>query len=162
MLDDVRTLAERLLDLGTSIAFPPTPPLAAMVADRLRQPGRRWGLARPIGRGMALAMAATVLLVGIAAAFGLGLGGLRLTFGPASFSPAPSLLVGPGLGEPTTLGEARQHVQFAHRLAGTGPPRVVGDATVTALTDGAQTHRLDARVLLFAAGTEWQDAVTRT
>ena len=45
----------------------------------------------------------------------------------------------------------------AHRLAGAGAPRVIADATVIELTDGARTHRLDARVLLFAAGTEWQD-----
>jgi hypothetical protein len=128
MIDDLRTLDKRLLDLGTSIAFPPTPPLSAMVADRLRQPGRRWGTARPIGRGLPLAVAATVLLVGIAAAFGLGLGGLRLTFGPASFSPAPSLLAGPGLGEPSSLGQAREHVQFALRvpeLAELGDPDLV-------------------------------------
>ena len=128
MIDDRRTLDERLLDLGTAIAFPPTPPLASMVAARLRQPARRLGWARPIGRGMALAVAATVLLVGIAAAFGLGLGGLRLTFGPASFSPAPSLLAGPGLGEPTSLDEARRNVEFALRvpdLAGLGDPDLV-------------------------------------
>lgn len=118
MIDDNRTLDARLLDLGTAIAFPPTPPLAGMVADRLRRPARRWGLARPMGRGMVLAVAATVLLVGIAAAFGLGLGGLRLIFGPASFSPAPSFLVGPGLGEPTSLGEAREEVRFELRLPG--------------------------------------------
>jgi hypothetical protein len=116
MLDDRQTLDERLLDLRGAIAFPPTPPLAAMVADRLRQPTRRFGLARPIGRGFALAVAATVLLVGIAAAFGLGLGGLRLTFGPASFSPAPSLLVGPGLGDATSLDDARGAVGFSLRV----------------------------------------------
>lgn len=128
MIDDRRTLDEQLLDLGAAIAFPPTPPLASLVALRLRQPARRLGWARPIGRGMALALAATVLLVGIAAAFGLGLGGLRLTFGPASFSPAPSLLVGPGLGEPTSLDEARLHAEFVLRvpdLAELGDPDLV-------------------------------------
>jgi len=73
-------------------------------------------------------VAATILLVGIAAAFGLGLGGLRLTFGPASFSPAPSLLVGPGLGEATTLDDARRDVEFALRvpeLAELGDPDLV-------------------------------------
>ncbi|HTI30082.1 MAG TPA: hypothetical protein VL687_06970, partial [Methylomirabilota bacterium] len=127
-IDELGTLDERLRDLGTAIAFPPTPPLAAMVADRLRQPPPRMGLARPIGRGLALAVAATILLVGIAAAFGLGLGGLRLTFGPASFSPAPSLLVGPGLGEATTLDDARRDVEFALRvpeLAELGDPDLV-------------------------------------
>ena len=45
----------------------------------------------------------------------------------------------------------------AHRLAGAGAPRVIADATVIELADGQRTHRLDARVLLFASGTEWQD-----
>ncbi|MEP7041149.1 MAG: hypothetical protein ABI864_06195 [Chloroflexota bacterium] len=128
MIDESRTLDERLLDLGTAIAFPPTPPLAAMVAERLRQPGRRPTWARPIGRGMGLAVAATVLLAGMAAAFGLGIGGLRLTFGPASFSPGPSLIVGPGLGEPTSLDDARGSVQFTvlvPRLAELGDPALV-------------------------------------
>ena len=116
MIDAPRTLDERLMDLGRAIAFPPTPPLAGMVAERLRQPTRRVGVARPLGRGFALAVAATILLVGIAAAFGLGLGGLRLTFGPASFSPAPSLLVGPGLGEALSLDDARASVAFTLRV----------------------------------------------
>ena len=115
MIDERGTLEARLVELGAAIAFPPTPPLVDLVADRLRQPSRR-GIARPIGRGLALAVAATILLVGIAAAFGLGLGGLRLTFGPASFSPAPSVVVWPGLGEPTTLEEARRNVEFALRV----------------------------------------------
>ena len=111
-------LEDRMLDLGTAIAFPPTPPLAALVAERLRQPTRRpaFGPGRPLGRGMAIALTATILLVGIAAAVGIGLGGLRLTFGPASFSPLPSLLAGPGLGQPTSLEEARGEVAFALRV----------------------------------------------
>jgi len=109
-------LEDRLLELGTALAFPTTPPIAALVADRLRQPPRRFGLLRPISRGMALALAATVLLVGVVTAFGLGLGGLRLTFGPVSFSPMPSLLAGPGLGEPTSLASARQQVTFPLRV----------------------------------------------
>ncbi len=119
MIDERQTrLESRLLELGTAMAFPATPPLAALVADRLRQPPRRFSLLRPVRRGMALALVATVLLVGIAAAFGLGLGGLRLTFGPASFSPIPSLAVGPGLGQPTSLADARQGVTFPLRVPG--------------------------------------------
>ena len=111
-------LEDRLLDLGTAIAFPPTPPLAALVAERLQRPARWPGfrLSRPLGRGAAIAVAATVLVAGIAAAVGIGLGGLRLTFGPASFSPLPSLVAGPGLGHPTSLEEARQGVVFALRV----------------------------------------------
>jgi hypothetical protein len=112
-------LEDRLFDLGTAIAFPATPPLSALVADQLQQPrrGLRLGFRRPVSRGVALAVAATLLLVGIAAAFGIGLGGLRLVFGPAP-SPLPSMAVGPGLGEPTTLAEARSTVAFSLRIPG--------------------------------------------
>jgi hypothetical protein len=120
-------LEERLLDLGSAIAFPATPPLSGLVADRLRQQPRRVWLGRPISRGLALALVATVLLVGIAAAVGIGLGGLRLVFGPAP-SPLPSMLAGPGLGESTTLADARDGVTFSLRvpgLPGLGDPDLV-------------------------------------
>jgi hypothetical protein len=109
-------LEARLAELGAALAFPPTPPLATLVGDRLRQPPRRFGLGRPLGRGMAIALAATLLLAGVAAAIGIGLGGLRLIFGPASFSPMPSVHAGPGLGLATSLDEARQRVTFALRV----------------------------------------------
>jgi len=120
-------LNERLQDLGTAIAFPATPPVAALVADRLRQPSRRLWLGRPVSRALVLALLATVLLVGIAAAIGITLGGLRVVFGPAP-SPLPSMLAGPGLGEPTTLAEARDSVTFSLRvpgLPGLGDPDLV-------------------------------------
>jgi len=121
------TLEERLHDLGAAVAFPATPPLAALVADRLRQPSRRPWLGRPVSRALVLALLATVLLVGIAAAIGIALGGLRVVFGPAP-SPLPSMLAGPGLGEPTTLAEARDTVTFSLRvpgLPGLGDPDLV-------------------------------------
>jgi hypothetical protein len=120
-------LEERLLDLGTAIAFPATPPISTLVADRLRQPPPRLWFGRPVGRALVLALVATILLVGIAAAFGIGLGGLRLVFGPAP-SPLPSMVAGPGLGEPTTLAEARDRVTFSLRvpgLPGLGDPDLV-------------------------------------
>jgi len=120
-------LEDRLLDLGSAVAFPATPPLSALVADRLSQP-RRWiGGGRPVSRAFALALAATVLLVSLAAAFGIALGGLRLVFGPAP-SPLPSVVVGPGLGELTTLADARESVTFTLRvpaLPGLGNPDLV-------------------------------------
>lgn len=121
-------LEARLVDLAGAVAFPATPPLTALVSERLTQPRRGPWLPRPMRRGVALALAATLLLVGIAAAVGIGLGGLRLVFGPASFSPLPSHLVGPGLGEPTTLSRARAQVGFTLRvpaLAGLGEPDLV-------------------------------------
>jgi hypothetical protein len=117
MTEQPRTALEaRLADLGAAIDFPATPPLAAMVGDRLGDLPRRFGLRRPLSRGIALALAATLLLVGIAAAVGIALGGLRLTFGPASFSPLPSFSVGPALGNPTSLSEARAGVAFTLRV----------------------------------------------
>jgi hypothetical protein len=121
-------LEARLAELGAEIAFPVTPPLAALVGAHLAQPGARFGHRRPLGRSLALVLVATLLLAGIAAAFGIGLGGLRLVFGPVSFSPAPSLLVGPGLGVPTSLDAARDEVTFTLRmpqLAGLGEPDLV-------------------------------------
>jgi hypothetical protein len=112
-------LDERLRDLGTAIAFPATPPLVGPVGDALRRPApRRFSFRRPIGRGVAVALLATILLAGIAAAFGFGIGGLRLTFGPASFSPLPSFVVSPGLGHPTSLEDARNEVGFRLRVPG--------------------------------------------
>ena len=109
-------LEARLAELGSEIAYPATPPLVTLVAARLAQPRREAWLRRPVGRSLAIALVATLLLAGIAAAFGIGLGGLRLVFGPASFSPAPSLVAGPGLGTRTSLAEARAQVTFALRV----------------------------------------------
>ena len=130
MIDERQAqLEDRLVDLGRAIAFPVTPTLAELVGERLRQAPRgfRLGFGRPVSRAAALALAATLLLVGIVAALGFGLGGLRLVFGPAP-SPLPSMAVGPGLGEPTTLAEARATVTFALRvpgLPGLGDPDLV-------------------------------------
>lgn len=112
-------LEDRLVDLGTAIAFPATPALAELVGERLRQAPRRlrFGIGRPVSRAVALALVATILLVGLVAAFGIGLGGLRLVFGPAP-SPLPTMAVGPGLGEPTTLAGASTTVTFALRVPG--------------------------------------------
>lgn len=121
------SLEARLADLGATIAFPGTPPLSSLVGDRLRQPPRRFGLGRPLRRGLVLALAATVLLAAIAAAFGIGIGGLRLVFGPVP-SPLPTMAVGPGLGVETSLGGARSQVTFSLRtpgLAGLGEPDLV-------------------------------------
>lgn len=111
-----QSLELRLAELAAEIAFPRTPPLAESVAGELLRAPRRSLWRRPMARGAALALAATLLLVGVAAAVGIALGGLRLVFGPASFSPMPSLSVGPGLGHATTLAEARGQISFDLRL----------------------------------------------
>ena len=58
------------------------------------------------------------VLVGIAAAVGIALGGLRLVFGPAAVSPLPTHLAGPGLGEAMSLSEARRQAGFVLRVSG--------------------------------------------
>ncbi len=44
-----------------------------------------------------------------------------------------------------------------HLLTGSGRPRVVADATVTAVRDGERVQVLDAAVLLFAPGEGWRE-----
>jgi competence protein ComEC len=46
-----------------------------------------------------------------------------------------------------------------HVLRAAGPPRIVADATVTALEDGATRYRLRAGVLLFAPADEWRSVL---
>ena len=111
-------LDARLAALAPEVAFPPTPALAATVAAELLRPPRRISWRRPLTRGAALALAAVLLLVGVAAAVGIALGGLRLVFGPASLPPLPSMSVGPGIGTVTTLDEARSAVSFTLRVPG--------------------------------------------
>ncbi|MFL6095414.1 MAG: ComEC/Rec2 family competence protein, partial [Blastococcus sp.] len=63
-----------------------------------------------------------------------------------------------------TLAESGQAVTVVlhldgepHRLTGPGVPRFIADARVSTLVEGTRTFRLDAPVLLFAAGEEWAD-----
>jgi hypothetical protein len=111
-------LADALRQLATSIAFPAagatepaSPDLAARVRQRVEQnqlrPSiwQRLGLragagtrARPVRRGLVLAIAALLILAAVAGAVGLGLPGLRIIFGEgpspqptSSGSPVPSL-----------------------------------------------------------------------
>lgn len=96
-----------LLDLGGALAAAEAPGLALVVRLRIERghaaaPGRpawadRLGLSavRPLRRGLVLALAAVLLIGGIAAALGFGLPGLRIVIlGPP---PSPSGSgVGPG------------------------------------------------------------------
>jgi hypothetical protein len=119
-------LEERLADLSVAVEFPATPPIAELVADRLRAGlGRtplgngRWWLVRfpSLRRGALLALLATVLLVGAVAAIGIAAGGLRLIFNPEKSLPAlPSLPNQPGIGQQVTLDDARSQVGFALRV----------------------------------------------
>ena len=117
--EHLSTLEMRLADLGGAIDFPATPPMARAVADRVRaEPSRpsawRWPVPS-LGRGAALAVAATLLLVGAAAAIGIAFGGLRLIFSPESLPPLPSIPNQPGIGQQTTLESASSQVGFVLR-----------------------------------------------
>jgi hypothetical protein len=146
-------LAGALRQLATSVDYPAaratepaSPDLAARVRQRIEQnPPRlsiwqRLGLgvgartrARPMRRGLVLAIAALLILAAVAGAVGLGLPGLRIIFGegpspqatlagspvpspPASAGPVPSPTLAPLAGS-LALGDA---VSFADakRLAG--------------------------------------------
>ena len=96
-LDDLG-LSEALADLGARLQFPPTPALAAAIGVAIRSEpaaaGPSWSFWRPLRRGVALGLAAALLLAGLAAAIGFALGGLRITFGgPPPSSPLPTQVV---------------------------------------------------------------------
>jgi hypothetical protein len=114
-LDD-RPLGEALADLGQWLALPPTPPLAAAVATSIRNApaARGWSFGRPLRRGLVLGLAAALLLAGLAAAIGLALGGLRITFGgPMPGSPLPDeVVIERALGEAVPLDEVAGRLGF--------------------------------------------------
>jgi hypothetical protein len=112
MTDQVRPGADRLeaalSDLATAIEWPATPALVASVAASIRvegQPRARW---RPARRALVLGLLAALLVVGLAAAIGFALGGLRITWGgPPPGSPLPAALVATrGFGQAVELEEA--------------------------------------------------------
>ncbi|HTG40950.1 MAG TPA: hypothetical protein VK697_04980 [Methylomirabilota bacterium] len=171
-------LAGALRHLATSIDFstagpsePGSPDLAARVRRRIEQnplrPSlwRRLGLgvgvgtrARPIRRGLVLALVALLVLAAVAGAVGFGLPGLRIIFGegpsptasppapssasprpsqPGPSEPGPSATVQPlggslGLGDAVPLAEVRRQASFEILLP-TDPP--IGLPDVSYLND---------------------------
>jgi hypothetical protein len=160
-----------LVELGRSLAWPaPTPApedLATrarrrIVAEGIRPTPAPWRLRAPRRRSLrsslVLAAVAILLVAAIAAAIGLGLPGIRITFssspppsaaliptasaaGTASSrpSPTPSPSAGPlgwrlGLGSPIAVGDLAASVDFALRL-----PPSVGTPASTWLLDGRAT-----------------------
>jgi hypothetical protein len=81
-------------DGGTAAPDIATKVRARLVAgERRREPRRWWSIGgRPVRRSLVLAIAALLALAIAAAAVGLGLPGLRITFGepPASILPSPA------------------------------------------------------------------------
>ncbi len=114
------SLEARLADLEGAVEFPPTPPLAALVGAAIREQARQgrpaWWWA-PLRRGLVLGLLAAVLLVSAAAALGIALGGLRLTFGGPTPGPLPSGMAAErALGDEVTLDGARSAAGFMIRV----------------------------------------------
>lgn len=117
-------LEDALVDLGAALDYPPTPPLAASLATHLRGTGAAEPrLRRPLlgswRRSLVLGILAALLLVGVATALGIGLGGLRIVFTTQTPSPLPlpSGVIGSRvLGTETDIASARQWAGFTVRV----------------------------------------------
>ena len=129
---DEQAMATALAEVGRTVVFPPTPPIAVAVAAQLREhAGRRsrgplpWAGWR-VGRSLALALVALIVLAAAAVAFGIAIGGLRITFAPGTPPPLPSGAVqSRAFGEEVGLDEARRRAGFqvlVPSLAGIGQP----------------------------------------
>ena len=129
-----RDLERELAALGAELAFPPTPDLVGRVRVALEDPPpdrRWWGLARPIRRGTALALAAVLVAATVVAAAVYSLGGLGIVFVdrlpsvPPLASPSAGLGSNLDLGVPTTLEAATSKVGYDVYVPGSaalGPP----------------------------------------
>ena len=112
-MSDLR-LEAALADLGSSLRFPSTPPLAAGIADLLEtRPAPRWPRSRVWPRAAVLAAVAVLVLAAVAGAIGLGTGAIHIRFADGSPLPTPlASLPNHGLGRPTTMAEAVATVPF--------------------------------------------------
>jgi len=116
---DNGALASALADLAQTVAFPPTPRIAQAVTAQLRErppvgqrPIRVWPGWR-LGRSAALALLALLILAAAAVAFGIAIGGLRITFAPGTPPPLPSGVVqSRAFGSEVGLDEARLRAGF--------------------------------------------------
>ncbi len=110
-------LDRELSQLAAEIALPPTPSLALAVGAALRQRPAPSRIGLRLSRGLVLAIVATLLLVGIAAAIGIAIGGIRFVTGSGTPPPLPAGVAAQrGLGRLVTLDEARSAVAFTIRL----------------------------------------------
>ena len=130
---DEAALASALADLSRDLAYPATPSIASAVTLRLREGsakgrrrGRRWALP---ARSIAFALLALLVLAGAAVAFGIVIGGLRISFAPGTPPPLPSAVVqSRAFGSKVSLDEARRRAGFGvlvPSLAAIGQPEHV-------------------------------------
>ena len=119
-------LGMALSDLARAVAFPETPDIATVVTVRLREERRHWWTRRTLGRSIGLALLALLVLAGAAVAFGLVIGGLRITLAPGTPPPLPSGVVrSRALGTEVGLAAARRRAGFTvlvPTLAAMGQP----------------------------------------
>jgi len=116
---DDEALASALAEVAQVVTFPPTPRVAQAVAAQLRErppAGRRslrlWSGWR-LGRSAALALVALLILAAAAVAFGIAIGGLRITIAPGTPPPLPSGVVqSRAFGSEVGLDEARLRAGF--------------------------------------------------
>lgn len=141
MIERLRTMTDveleaALRDLGGTLRPPAAPGLAPAVRRRIlagesRRAGRdaTWRLpflGRPVRRGLVIALAAVLVLAGIASALGLGLPGLRFVFfGPTATPTAP----------PTARPAPGETPEPTPRPTPTRTPDPIGDLDLGRLVD---------------------------
>ncbi|MDQ2942028.1 MAG: hypothetical protein M3R05_07570 [Chloroflexota bacterium] len=146
---DARTLGDAELeaalgDLGRALITPRAPDLARTVRLRIASddtraasgsfPWRRPIFGRPLRRAVVVALAAVLVVAGVATALGLGLPGLRFVFfgptaapttlAPTATSPPGDLELGRAV-DPATLNEAAGYEALLPTLPELGPPLAV-------------------------------------
>jgi hypothetical protein len=111
---DDEALGLALSDLARALAFPETPAIAPAVASRVRGQRMRWWTRRTLGRSIGLALLVLLVLAGAAVAFGLVIGGLRITLAPGTAPPIPSGVVQRrAFGSELGLAEASRRAGFS-------------------------------------------------
>src|SRR6266849_3870415 len=134
-------LEQALVDLGSHLAYPPTPALAARIRQEIAlRPARSpslWASWLPNQRRLAFALVALIALAGAVLAFSpdartavaerLGLRGVLIREIPAVPTPLPAVAPSIGarlsLGQSTTLEEVRSRLTFQVPLpSALGPP----------------------------------------
>jgi hypothetical protein len=178
---DDAALASALAQLRDEVAFPPTPPVAAAVGERLRtrplQTPRflgRWtglGAGLRLGRGLAFALIALLVVAAAAVAFGIVIGGLRITFAPGTPPPIPSGVVRErAFGPEVDLDAARARAGFTvlmPDLPSLGPAHPVfyndfpSGGTVALVWGARDGYPVDATTGVGVVLTEFQATVER-
>ena len=136
MARDDRALEAALRSLAREIDWPVAEPLTAdgttagpdiatrvrarlVAGERRRAPRQLWFGGRPVRRSFVLALAALLALAIVAGAVGLGLPGLRITFGepPASLLPSASpTATGSATPTPTLPPIAGMRLNLGHQV----------------------------------------------